>query len=299
MTDPKDSSLWQSIEHAIYDATGTRFLRRALTTIGGGCINSAYCLEGANVSYFIKLNQAKLIGMFEAEYVALSDLAKNESVKVPLPICFGSSENKAFIVLEYIDLHSSNGKSDDLLGRQLAALHQTKQSMFGWNMENTIGSTPQPNPATENWVTFFTDSRLRHQLNLADLKGFSGQIQQNGAALCENMGLFFDSYTPYPSLLHGDLWGGNYATDNTGHPVIFDPASYYGDREADIAMTELFGGFSPAFYTAYNKVFPLDPGYSTRKTLYNLYHILNHLNLFGGSYLAQAERMIEMLLAEM
>ena len=298
MTELKDSNLWQSIEHVISDATGTHFLRQKLTTVGGGCINSAYHLKGVDISYFIKVNQANRVGMFEAEYAALTEMADNASVRVPLPVCFGTTDDKVFIVLEYIDLHSSNGRSDDLLGRQLAALHQTKQSSFGWNMENTIGSTSQPNPATKDWNTFFTDSRLHHQLDLADLNGFSGQLQNKGAVLCENVGTFFERYTPYPSLLHGDLWGGNYAADNTGNPVIFDPASYYGDREADIAMTELFGGFSPAFYTAYNDVFPLDPDYSTRKTLYNLYHVLNHLNLFGGSYLTQAERMIEMLLAE-
>ena len=110
---------------------------------------------------------------------------------------------------------------------------------------------------------------------------------------------FFDSYTPVASLLHGDLWSGNFAFDDQGTPVIFDPATYYGDREADIAMTELFGGFPGDFYQAYNEVYPLDAGYTTRKTLYNLYHIINHLNMFGGAYLGQAQRMIERLLSEL
>jgi fructosamine-3-kinase len=158
-------------------------------------------------------------------------------------------------------------------------------------------STPQLNAPGGDWVAFWRGRRLGYQLNLAAAKGH-GRLAAGGARLMEKLPAFFVGHTPAPSLLHGDLWSGNAAMTAGGEPVVFDPAVYYGDREADLAMTELFGGFPPPFYEAYRAEFPLDPGYGTRKHLYNLYHVLNHLNLFGGGYGAQAAGMIERLLAE-
>jgi protein-ribulosamine 3-kinase len=177
-------------------------------------------------------------------------------------------------------------------------MHRATSGRFGWHRDNTIGATPQLNAWESDWIVFWQTYRLGYQLDLAARSGHGGQLQRRGGLLLERLPALFD-HAPVPSLLHGDLWGGNFSGDAEGNPVIFDPACYYGDREADLAMTELFGGFSGRFYSAYRAAWPLDPGYDTRKTLYNLYHILNHLNLFGGGYGSQAERMIDRLLAEL
>ena len=177
-------------------------------------------------------------------------------------------------------------------------MHKVKQPYFGWQMDNTIGSTPQINDQTHDWLTFWREQRLGQQLKFAAQNGYSGRIQSRGEKLMDELDKLLENHQPHPSILHGDLWGGNAAADENGQPVIYDPACYYGDRETDLAMTELFGGFGRDFFAAYNAIYPVDSGYSTRKTLYNLYHILNHLNLFGGGYMGQAESMIDQLLSE-
>ena len=211
----------------------------------------------------------------------------------------GKQPNIHLLLLEYLEFGCSNKASDRLLGRQLALMHQQQQPYFGWHRDNTIGSTLQLNSQCDDWLTFWREQRLGFQLKLAANKGYGGMLQVNGERLCSDMAVLFDNYLPQPALLHGDLWAGNAAVDKLGCPVIFDPACYYGDREADLAMTELFGGFSRDFYAAYQAVWPLDHGYGVRKTFYNLYHILNHLNLFGSGYLRQAESMMAMLLSEL
>ena len=289
---------WRTILEQIEVATNLPFNLVNVRSLAGGDINSAYCLQGADRNYFVKLNSAELIGMFEAEAAGLSELAATKTVRIPNPVVHGLTGQHAFLVLEFIEFGSGNKTSETLLGQQLALLHQQRQAYFGWHRGNTIGSTPQPNNHCEDWLTFWHEYRLQHQLQLAAKHGYRGHLQPNGAQLCHRLAAFFDGYSPQPALLHGDLWGGNTATDKQSNPVIFDPACYYGDREADLAMTELFGGFSPDFYAAYRETYPVDSGYVTRKTLYNLYHILNHLNLFGGGYLRQAENMILSLLSE-
>ncbi len=289
---------WQTVERCIGEATGKSFQLCRRTPLGGGCINSAYRLEGADMAYFLKLNRRERASMFEAEACGLEELIATGTVKVPQPICHGTAGDSAYLVLENLPLGSRHTDSDRSLGRQLAALHRIPQPYYGWHRNNTIGSTPQTNPPSDDWAEFFTHHRLGYQLELAARRGYGGKLQRQGELLCVRLGAFFGTGQPQASLLHGDLWSGNYAAEMTGQPVIFDPACYYGDREADIAMTELFGGFGQDFYAAYNEVFPLDPAYSSRKVLYNLYHVLNHLNLFGGSYLGQAEAMMQKLLAE-
>lgn len=290
---------WQNIVEQIETATGATFKLLNVRSLAGGDINSAYCLQGAdNKSYFVKLNRADTIAMFAAEAGGLTDLAASRTVRVPSPVTYGKSSKHAFIVLEHIEFGSSSKASDRLFGQQLALLHQQRQPYFGWHRDNTIGSTSQPNMRHDDWLTFWRTQRLQHQLKLAAAKGYRGHLQIAGTQLCDKLGDFFDGYNVQPALLHGDLWGGNAATDTQGNPVMFDPACYYGGREADLAMTELFGGFSQDFYAAYRETYPLDPGYSTRKVLYNLYHILNHLNLFGSGYLSQAETMMGKLLSE-
>ena len=176
------------------------------------------------------------------------------------------------------------------------SMNGEKSARFGFAHDNFIGTTPQPNGWKVDWIDFWREHRLGFQLQLAEQNGYGGQLQSLGEKLMDALPAFFKDYTPQPSLLHGDLWNGNHAYLQDGTPTIFDPATYYGDRECDLAMTELFGGYSEDFYTAYRAAFPLDAGYATRKTLYNLYHILNHANLFGGGYARQAEGMIRRLL---
>lgn len=289
---------WQEVVTQIERATGSAFKLVNTRSVSGGDINSAYCLQGVECAYLVKLNRAETIEMFAAESAGLTELALTKTVKVPKPVIYGESGNNAFLVLEYIDFGLSTKASDRLFGQQLALLHNQQQPYFGWHRDNTIGSTPQPNTKDDHWIRFWRNRRLKHQLDLAGAKGYSGQLQNIGTELCGHLEDFFSGYIPQPSLLHGDLWCGNAATDKQGIPVIYDPACYYGDKEADLAMTELFGGFSQDFYAAYRDFSPIDAGYPTRKKLYNLYHILNHLNLFGGGYLHQAENTIRSLLSE-
>ena len=279
-------------------ATGQPFLIKQTHSVSGGCINSAFIIESDSQSFFIKLNQSGLLSMFEAEFAGLEEISKSETVKVPQPIVCGISADKAFIILEKISIGSRNANSDVKLGQQLAALHQINQPYYGWQQNNTIGSTEQINDSSDDWLSFWREHRLGFQLSLAEKKGYGGSLISSGERLSESLDCFFSNYTLHPSLLHGDLWSGNASTTKSGEPIIYDPACYYGDREADIAMTELFGGFGSNFYAAYNESLPLDSNYRIRKTLYNLYHILNHLNLFGAGYLHQAENMINSLLAE-
>jgi fructosamine-3-kinase len=289
---------WQLILNQVKSATGSEFELQHARPLAGGDINSAYCLQGINQSYFVKLNRPEKADMFAAEAAGLSELAATHTVRIPTPIVHGKTSDHAFLVLEYIEFGSPSSVSQRQFGQQLALLHQQRQPYFGWHRDNTIGSTPQPNNQQTDWIEFWRSHRLQHQLRLAATKGYRGHLQSSGAQLCDKLAVFFDGYQPHPALVHGDLWGGNAATDAQGNPVMFDPACYYGDREADLAMTELFGGFGTDFYAAYKEAYPLDNGYSVRKTLYNLYHILNHLNLFGSGYLGQAETMILRLLSE-
>jgi len=235
--------------------------------------------------------------MFTAEANGLMALADTNAVRVPRPVCRGVANTHAYLAMEFIAF--GGGNNPQALGEQLAAMHRHTQSEFGWDCNNTIGSTPQINTPSDHWASFFREHRLGFQLKLAAQNGYSGTLQQKGERLMSDLDFFFKDYSPQASLLHGDLWGGNHAVDMEGHPVIYDPAVYYGDRETDIAMTELFGGFGSTFYAAYDEAWPLDEGYGVRKTLYNLYHILNHANLFGGGYASQAESMMGRLLSEL
>ena len=290
---------WQSISACIETVTGQAFKVVAAFPLSGGDINSAFRLQGNDTSYFVKLNRPDLMAMFEAEFTGLQELARTRTIRVPVPVVCGQTAEHAFLVLENLEFGHSNHASDRLLGQQLALMHQQEQPYFGWHRDNTIGSTVQRNSQSTDWLSFWRVQRLGFQLKLAAEKGYGGRLQADGERLGSGSGALFANYRPQPSLLHGDLWAGNAAVDQRGHPVVYDPACYYGDREADLAMTELFGGFSRDFYAAYQAAWPLDQGYGVRKTFYNLYHIVNHLNLFGGGYLRQAESMMAMLLSEL
>lgn len=280
-------------------ATGRPFRLTRHRPVAGGCINTAAILEDGSSRYFVKLNSAARAGMFEAEAAGLAELAAAAAVRAPAPICWGVAGDAAYLVLEYLDLVSGDARFLARLGRELAAMHRVTAARFGWNRDNTIGATPQINTPSTDWADFWRTHRLGYQLTLARRGGFGGTLQRKGQKLIVELPRLFSGYHPQAALLHGDLWGGNIGVLAHGEPVIFDPAVYYGDREADIAMTELFGGFGADFYGAYRESYPLDAGYPVRKHLYNLYHVLNHLNLFGGGYGRQAEHLMDALLSEL
>jgi fructosamine-3-kinase len=288
--------MWNVVAQQIAATTGQSFAIAHKSSVGGGDINAAYCIEGSGQRYFVKVNSAARADMFAAEAAGLAEIAHTQTIRVPQPLCHGNDDTNSWLVLEY--LANIRSGSPARLGEQLAALHRVTARQFGWHRANTIGATPQPNKQTNDWIAFWREQRLGFQLQLAARNGHGGALQRKGEKLLEKLPAFFAGYAPPPSLLHGDLWGGNYGFDEHGAPLIFDPAVYYGDREADLAMTELFGGFGATFYSAYDAAFPRAPGYRARKDLYNLYHILNHANLFGGGYARQAEGMVESLLAE-
>ena len=286
---PEMSDL-DAIRRAIAEETGQE-PTESPQAIGGGCINETFRLG----NYFVKSNAPDRLDMFEVERLGLDALHTTGSVRVPQPICSGTSPGQAFLVLEFLPLGRANSSSHTRLGQQLAALHRTTSEYFGWERDNFIGATRQPNTPTDSWVDFLREQRLGHMLRLA---GDCGLSFHGADTLLDHLDRFFEKPPP-PSLLHGDLWSGNAGTLEDGDPVIFDPAVYFGDREADLAMTRLFGGFGPSFYQAYEDVWPLPPGHEVRVELYNLYHVLNHAILFGGSYAHQAQTMIESLLGHL
>ena len=244
---------------------------------------------------FRKSGPASSADMFAAEAEGLLELARPGVIRVPEVIDYGVEGNQAFIEIEYLELGRATRAHNERMGRQLAALHATTADRFGWHRDNTIGHTPQCNEWSDDWVGFFREHRLGFQLRLAARNGYG--LLEDGETLMKRLPVLFADYTPEPSLLHGDLWGGNWGVCED-EPVIFDPAVYYGDRESDLAMTRLFGGFGPAFYAAYEAAAPLAPGHRARNDLYQLYHVLNHLNLFGSGYLGQAQSLIQSLLRE-
>lgn len=288
---------WAAISAAIGSTTRHPFHLIEHEATGGGCLNQAYRIRGQDGrQFFVKLNEVRHLPMFIAEAAGLNEIAATQTIRVPQPVSHGSAGAQSFLVLEYLEL-APRGDAK-LFGEQLAALHRCTSKRFGFSQDNFIGTTPQPNAWANDWITFWREQRLGFQLQLAEQNGYGGKLQTLGEKLLGALPLFFTGYTPQSSLLHGDLWGGNHAFLADGAPVIFDPAPYYGDRECDIAMTELFGGYPADFYAAYRTAYPLDTGYAMRRNLYNLYHILNHANLFGGGYAKQAEQMMQGLLAE-
>jgi fructosamine-3-kinase len=266
--------------------------------VGGGCINAAWRLSCGQGDVFLKTNEPGSLPMFEAEAEGLGELEKAGGIRVPEVLGCGVSGQIAWLALEYVETGRPGDETERQLGAGLARQHTCLARHFGWHRDNTIGSTPQPNPASDSWPAFFSRYRLGFQLDLARDQGWPARMIDAGRRLQQTVGALFADGEPEPALLHGDLWGGNWAADKDGAPFIFDPAVYYGHREADLAMTRLFGGFGPDFYAAYEERWPTDPGAPVRTELYNLYHVLNHLNLFGAGYLRRAEQMIGSLLAE-
>lgn len=287
---------WQQLQQVLVDKTGQKIGRLEASPVSGGDINRAWRLSDGQLQYFIKTNTPERLAMFEAEMIGLKAIQTSNSIRVPEALACGIVGHQAFIVMEYLEL---SGRPDPVrLARQLAAMHQCTQDQYGFAVENTIGSTPQINRFTGDWPVFWQQHRLGYQLSLAKMNGYGKELLDTGMRLNEQVGHFFSGYTPLASLLHGDLWSGNQGADSAGNPVIYDPACYYGDHETDLAMMELFGGPGQRFFDAYDELFAIDAGYFTRRELYNLYHILNHANLFGVSYVSQAKQMIASLLAQ-
>ncbi len=287
-------SLWYQVEKAITEYTGSPYKISRQQEVGGGCINSAYKISNGETDWFVKTNTASLVEMFAAEAESLNEMAASNTIKVPRALCYGTADTHSYLVLDFLEL---SGSADmEAFARQLAAMHKITSSSFGWHRSNVIGSTTQINTQKNNWIDFWREERLGFQLELAQKKGCGRELLKQGERLKDCLGEFFEGYQPQASMLHGDLWGGNFAALKDSTPVIFDPAFYYGDREADIAMTTLFGGFNNTFYQSYNKAWSLHAGYERRKILYNIYHIINHYNLFGGGYESQALSMMQQLL---
>ena len=268
-----------------------------ITPVAGGDISKTFKVQCNPKPYFLKLHRQGMYPMLQSEARNLQALAGTKTLRTPLPVAHGRIGTRCYLLLEFLELHRSGPGA--ALGRQLARLHQHTENHYGWFEDNWIGTTSQPNAKCTDWVSFWRHRRLAHQLRLAKDNGAPAALLEHGEhLLCDMDGLFAD-YSPEPSLLHGDLWSGNFAFDAEARPVVYDPACYYGDRETDLAMTELFGGFSQEFYGAYREAYPLDAGYRVRKDFYNLYHVLNHFNLFGGGYAGQAEQTCLKVLSEL
>jgi protein-ribulosamine 3-kinase len=274
-----------AIRRAIREATGST-VDAAPEPVGGGCIHRAFRIG----PFFVKTHRPDGAAMFEAEADGLRAIAATGTIRVPEPIAHGSDAHSAFLVLEWLDLRGAGDDAD--LGGRLAAMHGHLGQRHGWERDNFIGSTPQSNEPAEDWAVFFRDRRLSPMFR--DLAGRGMRIA-GAEALLERVPALLDGANARPSLLHGDLWGGNAGFLRDGTPVIYDPALYHGHYEADLAMTRLFGGFGPRFYQAHHAVFPAEPGHEQRTTLYNLYHILNHALLFGGGYTSQAQAIVNSL----
>lgn len=278
--------------------------------VGGGSIHRAALLElGHDGRLFVKWNRRDHLPMFETEAAGLAALGAPGTLRVPSDPVAGASDSIAFLVMEAIPTGSPTDRRRffETFGRRFAELHRAtadaadaagRPGRFGFTADNFLGTTPQPNPWSDDWVEFFRQHRLGHQLRLARESGASDpELDRLGDRLLERLDEILDLPDEPGCLLHGDLWSGNFlcAGGGDGEPVIVDPAAYIGHREADLAMTRLFGGFDPAFYAAYEETWPLPPGTERRDAVYRLYHLLNHLNLFGGGYRGQCVEVLRRL----
>ena len=262
--------------------------------VSGGSINqSAKITLSDGTDCFLKWNTSADPRMFEVEEKGLALLASaNTELRVPQVLATGKTENGiGFLAQEFMQEGQANPDSADQFGRELAALHQHHHNQFGLDYDNYIGRLPQSNNWHSDWTTFFIKERMQPQLKMAT---DAGKLDNNTVKHFESMYKQLPDIFPeeQPSLLHGDLWGGNYFFDAEGVPTIYDPAVYYGHREIELAFTHLFGGFSGKFYSAYEEAYPMESGFSQRKDIYNLYPLLVHTNLFGGTYARQVEGIV-------
>ena len=297
----KDEELARALSRSIAAATGSAFEITSIGPVAGGCIHRAMEITGkgaAGERFFAKANEPDRAPMFAAEAEGLRALRDAGSLTVPRVVAQGFDEENAWLVLEWLELAALEARGAAALGSALASQHRIAHPRFGWEKDNFIGASAQANGWSDDWLGFWREKRLHAQLRLAARNRLPSRMIDRGERLMADCEAFFRGYAPARSLLHGDLWGGNAAVRVDGTPVVFDPAVYVGDRESDLAMTELFGGFPKDFHSAYRAAWALDDGYRVRRDFYNLYHVLNHANLFAGGYVDQAERSIAKLNAE-
>jgi protein-ribulosamine 3-kinase len=264
--------------------------------ISGGSINQTHVLNLTNGQrVFMKQNPSPPTDFFLSETRGLKLLSQvKNGPRIPKPLAVQSVSRPTFILLEYIESSSEDENFAEKLALSLAELHRMSQEHYGLDHDNYIGSTPQKNALEKDGIVFFRDQRIDFQRQLARRSGLLPvTIDKEIDSLCDKLGKFLNISGEKPALLHGDLWSGNYFPDSEGKPCIFDPAVYYGLREADLAITELFGRLPQKFYDVYQEVFPMNPGYEERKDLFNLYHLLNHLNIFGSSYLSSVQQIVK------
>lgn len=284
--------LFQTILAAIGDTSPGDFRVKSVVPISGGDINRAYRIQTQSAAYFVKVNDmAHANRMFLAESNGLALLRRVQGVRVPHTFTLGHAEGDAFLLMEWLDTatnHKDTHVAQERLGRMVAKLHQQQSATYGLDHDNFIGTLSQSNALTADWTEFFINHRLQKQLDMAGPYVGGTGLQKQFEQLFDRLDSLYPS--AFPSLLHGDLWGGNYLITGQGEPVLIDPAVYYGHREVDIAMTKLFGGFSERFYSAYHEAYPLQPGWEDRVDLWNLYPLLVHVNLFGNSYLGSVQR---------
>ena len=259
-----------------------------------GDVNASWRAESREGPVFLKICPAAEGDRLVAEAEGLHELSAAGSVRVPRVLALVEHEDATCLALEWLPLEKPDHNVEACFGAALAALHRHTADRFGWYRDNTIGLTPQLNTFDEDWIRFWRVRRLAPQLELAARRGYDDELGRAGARLMDKLDRLLAGHAPVASLLHGDLWGGNWAAV-AGRPVMFDPAVYYGDRETDLAMTRLFGGFGSAFYRAYEQAWPLPAGHEQRLMLYQLYHVLNHLTLFGTAWLGQALRLLRSL----
>jgi fructosamine-3-kinase len=266
-----------------------------IQSVSGGSINQAAKITTADEQeFFLKWNNSAPKDMFAKEQKGLELLAQTDSgLQLPVVIGVGSTDaGTDFILMTFIIEGNPHSDAHVAFGRQLAALHKNTADQYGLDHHNYIGKLPQSNTRHQKWADFFINERLQPQLRMAvDGGKLSSAISGNFKKLYKQLPNMLTDEPP--GLLHGDLWGGNYFFDADGEPAIYDPAVYYGNREIELAFTHLFGGFSTTFYDAYNEAWPLQPSFANRKDIYNLYPLLVHTNLFGGSYARQVENIVQ------
>lgn len=281
-------------------AAGDASAIRSARSVNGGDINQAACIETAEAVYFVKwLNNAPY-RFFECEADGLRRLDGSGTSRVPNVIGTAtvSGTDTALLVLEWIATTGKSAQAAETMGRQLADQHRARQAYYGLEIDNFIGKLPQPNLRSNSWIEFYSEQRIGAQMAQAQANALMPAHRRRGLeSLIQHLPKWIDESDCQPSLLHGDLWGGNWMQAASGEPVLIDPAVYYGDREADLAMTSLFGGFPQRFYDAYEEVLPLASGYQERQAIYQLYYLLCHLNLFGEGYGGQVDTILHRYLS--
>ena len=284
------SSIPSQIVTSVESATSSTVT--SFTVSGGGCINHGGKVTTSAGLFFLKWNDLKKFpNMFTAEARGLS-LLRRATVAVPDVVHVGAAGAFQFLLLEHIEAGRQKENYWDHFGSGLAVMHKTSAEKFGLDHDNYIGSLPQKNKQSSSWVEFFIERRLQPQLEMGHA---SGKLAVTVLKKFDSLFIKLPDLLPRepPSLLHGDLWGGNIMTNSLGQPCLIDPAIYFGHREADLAMTQLFGGFHPSYLNSYREVYPLEPGYEERFDIYNLYPLLVHVNLFGGGYAAQVVSILD------